>query len=103
VCCGIAVGFCLRRNVQHGAVATLKLHVTDLSFTKVLKDAVRPVTIRIAVLKPLFTSDNNYYGVIRWRNNSTLLLAAKSRVDIGSAVVNPANLKTPGHDDANPL
>jgi hypothetical protein len=34
-----------------GAVPSLKLHLTDLPFTKVLKDAVRSVTIRIAVLK----------------------------------------------------
>jgi hypothetical protein len=73
-----------------------------LQSTKILKHTIRAVTIRIAVLKTLFPCDDNYYRVIRWRDDSTLLLPAKLRVDVTSAVVNPPNLKTPGHH-ANPV
>jgi hypothetical protein len=49
------------------------------------------------MLKPFFSGDDNHHRVIRWRVNSSLLLAAEPRVNIAASVVNAANFKAPTH------
>jgi hypothetical protein len=43
------------------AIASLKLHVTNLALTKILKNAIRSVTVRIAVLKSFLPCNDNHH------------------------------------------
>jgi hypothetical protein len=49
------------------------------------------------VVKSRLACDDNYQRMLRRRNDPSLLLAAKARMNIAPPVVNAANLKSPGH------
>jgi hypothetical protein len=78
-------------------VASLKHHVADLAFSKILKHAVIASPISVAVFKPFLAGDNNHERALRWGDNATLLLAAEFDVDVRSAIIDFSFLEAPAH------
>ena len=60
-------------------------HIAALSFSKILKHAVRPVSVGIAVGQTRLASDDDHDRVFRRRNYSALLLTIKTLVNISAA------------------
>src|SRR6476620_3497746 len=79
------------------SIASAKTHVANLAFAKVFEHAVGPITIGISMFKPLFACDDNHQRMLRRRYDSTLLLSAKARVNIGTPIVDTAGFKSVGH------
>lgn len=79
------------------SVATLHLHMANLSFSKVLEHSVRAQSVGVAVCETFFASDDDHKLVLGRRDNSALLLPAKPTVNICPTVINPATLKPPRH------
>jgi hypothetical protein len=59
--------------------------------------AFSPIAVGVPMLESFFACDDDYQWVLCRRNNSSLLLSAKARVNVEPPIVNAANLKAPGH------
>ena len=70
----------------NGSIASAKAHVADLTFPEVFENAVSAVAVRIPMFKPLVACDNDYQRMLRRRNDPSLLLAAKARVNIAPSI-----------------
>src|SRR5262245_35241891 len=83
--------------LRNCCVTSAKAHVADLAFAEVFEDAVSPIAVGVPMLESFFACDDDYQWVLCRRNNSSLLLSAKARVNVEPPIVNAANLKAPGH------
>ena len=64
-------------------------HVTDLAFSKIFEDTIITGAVSIAVFKTFLAGDDDHERVLRWRNNSALLLTAEFGVVVGATAVDP--------------
>jgi hypothetical protein len=79
--------------VPHGGVSAFPKHVPGLAFTEIAIRSVRSPLVRISVRRAGISGERKDHGEIRRGGYSALLLAAKARMDVASAVVNSADLK----------
>jgi hypothetical protein len=85
------------------AIASAKAHISDLTFSEVLKYTIGTLTVRVPMFKPFFTrNDDNYRVLLRGRYDPALLLPAKARVNVKPAIVYAPGFKSPAHNDYDP-
>lgn len=80
-----------------GLVARIHSHVADLTFAKVLEDAIGPPFIGISVLASFLPCDDEDQRKPPGHENATLLLSPEARVNVLASIIDAPLLKAPAH------
>jgi hypothetical protein len=82
---------------SYGGISPLQLHISHLPLAEVLEYSVGPVAIGVPVLESFLASDDEHQCMACRSNDSSLLLASKSRVNVSTPVIRATNFKSPRH------
>ena len=83
--------------VGNSFIAAQKFHIIFLALAKIFKSSIVAQSIGIAMRQASFACNENYHRVLRWSNNTALLLASKLLMNISTPAVNTPTFKSPHH------
>lgn len=84
------------------AISSSPGHITQLTFAKILEHAVCAVPISVPVFQAFFASDDYDERVLLGGDDASLLLPAKSRVNVRATVVDAIGFKAPSQRHSPP-